>query len=89
MLLKGMSLIVAIILLLFLFLLASYQKLRTLRKVNEGPGAYWSFREGQIMGKGREKIPASGSQLGTCYHRGLGFGSQEPGVLTVGSHNLV
>lgn len=68
-----MSLIVAIILLLFLFLLACYQKLRTLRKVNEGPGAYWSFREGQIVGKGRKEIPASGSQLGTCLSPWPGF----------------
>jgi len=46
-----MSLIVAIVL-LFLFLkIASYQKLRTLRKVKEGPGAYWSFREGQVVGE--------------------------------------
>lgn len=81
-----MSLIVAIVL-LFLFLkIASYQKLRTLRKVKEGPGAYWSFREGQVVGEGGEQDSASVFQLGTCLSQCLGFGSQESGVLTVGSH---
>lgn len=57
MLLKKVSFIAIII--VFYFLQPLNKKLRTLRKVKEGPGAYWSFREGQVVGGKDERTGSS------------------------------
>lgn len=82
MLLKEVSFITIIIVFYFL---QPLKKLRILRKVKEGPGASWSFREGQVVGGGkvREQDPASGSQLGTCLSQWPGF--WEAGARSVNS----
>lgn len=46
-----MSLIVAIIFFIVFIFYSLLPKLRTLRRVKEGPGTYWSFREGQVVGE--------------------------------------